>query len=289
MEDIFTLSNRLQHEFDEPWSRARLIEDLPVWHKVWAACYAIGDTTLALGSYLKGPEDDEVGNLLLAVYGAFQALVIQQDALSHLAEIVGLPYKRPDEIRQIRKLRVYVCGHPVESGWVKDNSRQYHSITQVGLTRSRFTLGSDSEAPTPAEWREVELPKLIRLQFRHTHETLNAILQNAKQSNLEALKEFVGSPLRGFVLDQCPEFANVKKQPNPALMALNREWEVLLAEFRLRGSDHMLGFRYDLERLSEWVGSEKPDSVFTSEVEKLLDTCGEIDADFARQLRDVAG
>jgi hypothetical protein len=77
------------------------------------------------------------------------------------------------------------------------------------------------------------------------------------------------------------------QQPRPALMALNREWEVLLAEFRMRGSNHMGGFRYDLELLSQWIGCAEPDTVFTAEVQKLLKTCADIDADFARQLRGI--
>lgn len=287
MDSIHSLSDRIQRELDEPWSRAKLIEDLSVWHKVWAACYAIGDTTLALCSYLASPDDDEVGAMLLDVYGAFQALVIQQDALVHLAKIVGLPYQRSEAIWQIRTTRIAVCGHPVESNQRQPGKRRYHTITQCGMARSRFTLGSDSEADMPAEWQDVELPKLIAIQFAHTQETLEGILKQARQLNREALRQFAGRPLLQYVTEHCPQLLDAKEQPKEALAGLQATWGTLLGEFKLRGSDHMQGLRYTLAQLEQSLRSTEPSATFTAEVQEMLNMCGEIDADCARRLRSL--
>src|SRR2546428_5443317 len=59
------------------------------------------------------------GEKYLRLYGFFQAVVLQQDAIRYLyKEFVGreLKYSRPSGWNQIRELRNLTAGHPIKCG-----------------------------------------------------------------------------------------------------------------------------------------------------------------------------
>lgn len=54
-----------------------------VWYKICSCLDVIGDTELALDAYLQSTVPTDTGIRYLHLYGAFQALILQQDAVQH--------------------------------------------------------------------------------------------------------------------------------------------------------------------------------------------------------------
>ena len=94
------------------------------WDQICSSSDAINDTVRAIESYVKSdyPEDD-VGRQYISIYGLFQALYLQQDAVENLFKTLhkcyqqseGFCYKRSDELKEVRLLRNETIGHPTRT------------------------------------------------------------------------------------------------------------------------------------------------------------------------------
>jgi hypothetical protein len=84
------------------------------WHQLWTALYVVDDVDLAIDTYLTADFPDDSGEQYLRVFGVFQALFVQQDALDHVIAILNptLPTKVADVLKDIRELRNASVGHP---------------------------------------------------------------------------------------------------------------------------------------------------------------------------------
>lgn len=82
------------------------------WSKLWTAVDNVEDTQSAIEEYSSLKDFSR-----LAVYGLLQAMVVQQDAISHLEDAIKI--KKPDwkkeysGLSDIRKIRVETVGHPI--------------------------------------------------------------------------------------------------------------------------------------------------------------------------------
>jgi hypothetical protein len=106
--DYLTLDTRI---------RRRYTRNRRSWNIVVAALDALGDSELALAAYLNGrPSSD--GEAYLRLYGVLQAVIVEQDAISHLTDELakkGTASSLLDrgKFKAIRRLRIKVAGHPV--------------------------------------------------------------------------------------------------------------------------------------------------------------------------------
>src|SRR5205823_10451654 len=96
-------------------------------------------TDHAISAYLSYPNEDDLGKLYLHAYGLLQALFVQQDALAHAAEAIGLEYQLPDELKPIRKIRNDAVGHPTKRG---NKHPESFGIIQISLCHESFTVYS---------------------------------------------------------------------------------------------------------------------------------------------------
>jgi hypothetical protein len=84
------------------------------WNKLCAAFDVLEDTELALDHYLQAWPEANVGGQYLFIYGALQAMVVQQDAVALLHQSLGLEYQRNETLAEIRDARNKAIGHPVD-------------------------------------------------------------------------------------------------------------------------------------------------------------------------------
>jgi len=108
------------------WER----KDAGDWSKLWTAADNIEDTQEAIDEYLSLDKFSR-----LAVYGLLQAMVVQQDAISHLEKAIKIT--TPDwrreypDLSKIRMIRIETVGHPIST-----KSETYTSISRTNNINS---------------------------------------------------------------------------------------------------------------------------------------------------------
>jgi hypothetical protein len=84
------------------------------WNRLCAALDVLEDTESALDHYLQAWPDQDIGGQYLFIYGAQQAMVVQQGAVYILHDSLGLPCERTDTLAEIRDARNKAVGHPMD-------------------------------------------------------------------------------------------------------------------------------------------------------------------------------
>ncbi|HEU4923413.1 MAG TPA: hypothetical protein VFT23_10090 [Burkholderiales bacterium] len=139
----------------------QLMGDLHRWRQLCSSMDAIGDTELAVEAYFDSPAGDgEYGKHYLEAYGLLQVLFVQQDALKHAAEAIGLPYSLPASLIAIREVRNNAVGHPTKRGRSQSES---FGIVRASLSHEGFTLYSFDNG-LPDNFQPVRLLELIEVQ-----------------------------------------------------------------------------------------------------------------------------
>jgi hypothetical protein len=182
MSNYHSLESSLRDFLTEPPRQDQFLQrDKPTWYQIAACLDVIGDTELALDAFLDASERPS-GEWYLAIYGALQALVLQQDAVSHLAEALQIVYSPDSALRDIRELRNDAVGHPTRRGG--HPGRSFSALSRITLSRAVFTILTTTRDPFENRFREVELPPLIRNQ--------KAIIATALAAFLEELQHREG-------------------------------------------------------------------------------------------------
>lgn len=109
------------------------------WDLIWAAADTIEDSELAIQSYTSTKANSGVGSEYLKIYGLFQAMFMQQDAVMNLAE--GLNIEKIDlnsdsRASGVREIRNKYFGHPTDKTIKGTKGKTYHGI-------SRMSVGDD--------------------------------------------------------------------------------------------------------------------------------------------------
>ncbi len=118
----------------------RLTRDTRLWHQLCSSMDAIGDTNIAISAYLNFHPVQDIGCRYLIAYGLLQVLFVQQDAVQHAAEAIGISYEFPKDLKYIRKIRNEAIGHPTKKGW-NENTNSF-GISRISLCHEGFTLYS---------------------------------------------------------------------------------------------------------------------------------------------------
>ena len=110
-----------------------LIQDKPKWNQLCSSLYVIEDTDLAIKAYENLIEVSEYGIKYLRLYGLLQALFLQQNAVEHLCEALGInaSYKNYPKLKQIRKTRNVSAGHPTKKE--SKGKKSFHFISFLAI------------------------------------------------------------------------------------------------------------------------------------------------------------
>lgn len=131
----------------------------------------IEDTDLAMESFIKIKVKKDYGILYVLTYGILQALILQQDAVKHMCEALGIKYddtKYP-YLRKIREIRNDSVGHPT-----KRNIGTFHFIARNTMSDHGFQLESIDNNGIP-KYEKIDIYELISKQKG----IINMILKNA--------------------------------------------------------------------------------------------------------------
>ena len=114
--DLWKLSRQIRDYGHNPRHIERLHSIRFDWHQLWTALDIIDDVDLAIKAYVDADFPSTPGEQYLRVFGIFQALFVQQDALRHFVEVIlpGSPIVLVDVLKDVREARNASVGHPSE-------------------------------------------------------------------------------------------------------------------------------------------------------------------------------
>ncbi len=184
---------KLEHEireiFNIPRRHKNTRNDTAAFNQACSALDAIGDTELALQEYVVWDATFGIGINYILAYGVLQAIFLQQDAIKHLALSLGLPFKLPKKLREIRELRNDAAGHPTHRDVNKKKGiKSFHHISRVTLSKKGFQLLSTYSNRDSFDFRNIDLYELIKIQSKFAEELLTEIL-GALRKNENAHRE----------------------------------------------------------------------------------------------------
>jgi len=191
---IYEYSSRIRDLVNTPRKQVALLKERNRWLQLCSSLDVIGDTELAVEAYTSETFAKTDGASYLIVYGALQALFLQQDAIFHVSEALVIPetldkYPRLKEIREIRNTSI---GHPTWRGG--KTAPSFHFITRVSLSKGGFSLLSDlpdgSIQSTP-----ISIPELVEDQQRDAGTILDNIITALEEEEEMHRGQFRGKKL----------------------------------------------------------------------------------------------
>lgn len=120
---IDILTSDIRDWINSPNNHKKLRKNHDQFNGICSSLDVIGDTELAIDYFLKINSFDarKVGKSYILVYGIFQALYLQQDAVVYLYKLfVGEDVEYKDyKLDKVREYRNNITGHPVERRFTK--------------------------------------------------------------------------------------------------------------------------------------------------------------------------
>lgn len=174
-----------------------LLQDKILWHMFCSCMDTIGDTEIALESFLKLDTDSsDEGRNYLRIYGALQALYVQQDAIKYLHDALKIPYSIDPLVQNIRDIRNNATGHPTNRNYKKE----FNFISRVTLTPQSFELltfyrTNSGNCDLDTKHNNINIPDLIVTQINVFVEVLNNIIEVLQEEDVEHKKKFEGNTL----------------------------------------------------------------------------------------------
>ena len=174
-----------------------LLQDNILWHMLCSCMDTIEDTEEALESFLKLDADSsDEGKNYLHIYGALQALFVQQDATKNLHDALKISYTEDNALDKIRNIRNDAAGHPTKRG----NKRAFNFISRPTLSSQGFELityyrTSSGNNKLDSKHEDINVPDLIATQKSIFVDVLNNIIKTLQEEEMEHRKRFAEKKL----------------------------------------------------------------------------------------------
>lgn len=140
-----------REKVNDPLIQSWLMKERLSWDRLCAAMDAIEDTAAGQMAYPTASESaSEVGTRYLLLYGIYQSLVVQQDAVASLRSAVGLETEfKGTRLGEIRRERILAAGHPTNPDRVQGVSAVFVIRAYLGKGRaSLLVLRRDGRSQT---------------------------------------------------------------------------------------------------------------------------------------------
>ena len=196
MSKVAELESQIRDVFNIPRRHKNTRDDRANFNQACSALDAIGDTELALKEFKANNSSFTTGITYILAYGVLQAIFLQQDAIKHLALSLGLPFRLPDELREIRELRNDAIGHPTSRDINKKNKiKSFHHISRATLSKAGFQLMSTYSDNDSYDFKNVKFDSIINTQSEFTDKLLNEILNKLKDDENSHREKFMNDKL----------------------------------------------------------------------------------------------
>lgn len=186
--DIPDLEREIRDLINEPRKKHLLMRQGYLWIQLCTALDMIGDTQLAIDSFPISSAVKDYGALYLSIYGLLQACFLQQDAIKHLCEALGLEdsYKDHPRLVEIRELRNDAVGHPTKRN--PKPPHRYCSISRISMSSVGFQMLTEEDGAS--EFGFISLPDVIADQRTFIRKLLASILAKLHRELQEHREQF---------------------------------------------------------------------------------------------------
>jgi hypothetical protein len=187
-----------------------------------SALDALRQTYVAIEAYNRANGNLKEDERYLAIYGLLQALVVQQDALCHLAEALQVrPVRLNRHLRleEIRNIRNWTVGHPTKAD--RHLVPSHHAIRRPKLGRGGFALYSAFDDGR-TQYTYVPLLQLARLQRRVVSRLLREIIDELQQRDRRPPAAQTKAKLQPHLNVQKPQPV---AQPQPRVAQVASPWK----------------------------------------------------------------
>ena len=189
---ISELEQQIRNLINDPRKQHILLKNSATWNQICSSLDVIGDTELAFEDYEKPRPADSGGAIYILVYGVLQALVLQQDAVRHLVEALGLGSdlgsERDPVLQAVRDVRNASVGHPTK----RRELARSHFISRISMTKTGFNLMTFYAEHDRPQLQWVNIPDLIATQRSQLRKRLNqvvALLQKEEREHKAMFKD----------------------------------------------------------------------------------------------------
>lgn len=245
METIPELERKVRDRINRSRTQHQLLGRREDWNKLCSALDIVGDTEQALDAYLTQPGSATTGVCYLHVYGALQALQLQQDAVEHICQALRIAPKVSPKLPHIREIRSSAAGHPAmqkEKKAVKSSG-----IVQTSLSQHGFTLTTSYSDGRPYSRRHVDVRKLAAEQRAVLRDVLTDVVHKLDEAEMKHRAEHRDEKL-GAVFPETLSYGFEKM-----FAAISGSEPVAFgAAYVERVSDILADFRQRLEKRGEW-------------------------------------
>ncbi len=135
------------------------------------------DAMAAISCFLSGGIGNDVGERYLRLYGALQAVFLQQDAILKLCKLFLGSWTEPGALsawKELRSLRNLTVGHPIERGTGDHIRRSF--VTQISLANDGFDYQVWHKDTSTFSFERAELIKLLMEYAKEAAQSLEGLL-----------------------------------------------------------------------------------------------------------------
>jgi hypothetical protein len=311
--ELWELSRQIRDYGHNPRHIERLYSAPFDWHQLWTALNIIDDVDLAIKAYVDADFPATPGEQYLRVFGIFQALFVQQDALRHFVEVI-LPGSHTtfiDVLKDVREARNASVGHPSELR--RGGEVSAHGINRSTMGKDGFQLMSCSDK-TDVSFQYVPVMELIAKQRKEAARILSEVITELNVRDEEHKSKFRSESMKGtfhLVLYAFEKISEELRGSQPVILAKWAVGELQSALDRFeqmlkkRGMDvetydsvkfHYGEIEYPLGELRKFfeggqseIASPKAAGVYAAAVQvsfvELMDIAGEIDEEYLRAVQ----
>ncbi len=172
-----------------------LFDDRKEWFIITSSIDALGDTVLSIKSYetyqkIEGTVD--LGKKYLLIYGLFQSMYVQQDAMNNIADCLKVPRLDKKKLKCIREIRNDVVGHPTIREHLNRTNMLYRddlNLSSFHFLSSNFSKKSNpNEKEKSTEVKPFELIKEQRKIIMDYVRSINSSLKDRINKHREKFK-----------------------------------------------------------------------------------------------------
>jgi hypothetical protein len=167
---------------NSPRKQHLLISQMADWNKLCSSLDVVGDTELAIESFLKTIQPKSDGEMYLVIYGILQVLFVQQDAVQHIAESLAIHYTPDPLLAEIREIRNASIGHPTKRGSGKGSESNF--ISRPTMSSTGFQLMTTYADRVQPQFTYIDIPKLIQTQRDKLSQLLSTLIQTLREEEM---------------------------------------------------------------------------------------------------------
>lgn len=210
MTDVYDSIQALRDFVNETTDfRYRQMNDLDCGFRLCSAMDVLEDTDMATHGYLHADLGrDNLTELYLCLYGLFQAMVVQQDAVASAYEsLLKTKFDMgPDgplkPVWDIRQTRISAFGHPTDReirSKAKGKENRYCQVVQATMGKGSFQLHIANphaeEREDKDEFRDIDTLDMVKRQQEFTVDKLDRLVEKLKEEHEAFRQKFADKPL----------------------------------------------------------------------------------------------